>query len=471
MIQLKRQIKKIYRNWSNDQYIYEKKNNVFTPITYKDFIEKSLSIAKYLLDHDYKNKTIILLSENSINLMACDLAISLYVGRSAIVCKEWTKNDLEEGIKEIKSSLLIYSNRYEKIAKEIKKDMNINIISMENIKTEFNKDLLDLKIKDHNKVSKIVFSSGTTGKSKGVELTINNIFSGLNSLQKRCNLTHEDSSYLFLPLHHTYASVCHFMYSLYTGHRLYLASSTQNIREELLEVNPTIFCCVPLVLYNLYDYYKDNIDKAFGTNIRCVICGGAPLSKEIRKVFREKNINLMQTYALTETSSSFTLAYPYHDDLESAGELYEDIDVKIINKDKQGIGEIIVRGDNVCKGYTDKSLNVKVFDNNGYFHTGDLGYIKDNKLYIKGRKKKILVTSNGENVSAESIENNIKIRNKNIKSVKAYIKNDKIAVNIYVTEDDDYDKIINEYNNEISKYEKISSYKIIKDSLDVRLKQ
>ena len=327
----------------------------------------------------------------------------------------------------------------------------------------------DLKVKRSNAISKIVFSSGTTGKSKGVKLTVKNIYSGLNSLQKRCHLTHDDYAYMFLPMHHTYASICHFMYSLVTGHRLYLASSTSNIAKELLETNPTIFCCVPLVLNNLYNAYKEDIDKAFGTNIRCVICGGAPLSKEIRKAFKDKKMCLMQTYAMTETSSSFTLAYPFHDDLESAGEIYEDIDVKVIDKDNNGIGEIIVKGNNVFQGYTNKELNKLVFDKNGYFHTGDLGYIKSKKLYIFGRKKKILVTSNGENVDAETIENSIKEKDSSIVEVKAYIKDDKIAVNIYVKGELD-SSIIDKYNEEVPKYERISSFTIYKDSIDTRLK-
>ena len=259
------------------------------------------------------------------------------------------------------------------------------------------------------------------------------------------------------------------MYSLITGHRLYLASSTSNIGKELLETNPTIFCCVPLVLNKLYDTYKENIDTAFGNNIRCIICGGAPLSKEIRKIFKDKKMCLMQTYAMNENSYSFTLAYLFHDDLESDGEIYEDIDVKVIDKDNNGIGEIIVKGDNVFQGYTNKKLNKLVFDKNGYFHTGDLGYIRRNRLYIFGRKKKMLVTSNGENIDAETIENRIKEKDKNIVEVKAYIKDDKIAVNIYVSDDID-SNIVDEYNKEVPKYERISSFTIYRDSLDTRLK-
>ena len=471
-MQLKRIIKNNYKKWKNDEYIYEKDNKGnYQSITYGKFIEDSLGIAKELIDKGYKNKKIIIISENSINLMKCDFAISFFVGLSAVVSKEWKKNDLLNGIKELKADLLIYSDNFNKLAKEIEKDINIKTLNMKDIKTDFSKELFALPIKSQNKAAKIVFSSGTTGKSKAVKLSLKNIFAGLTSLTRRCNFTHEDSTYLFLPLNHTYASVYNFMYSLIKGYRIYLASSTANIGKELLETNPTIFCAVPLVFNKLLQGYKEKIAYAFGKNIKYLFCGGAPISKETRKAYKDNNLNLMQAYALSETASSLAIAYPYQDDLESAGTIFEDLDVKVFEPDKDGVGEIIVKGDCVFLGYTDKSLTKRVFDENNYFHTGDLGLIKDNKIYLKGRKKKMLLTSNGENIIASSIEENIKSRSKYIQDVKAYIKNDKLAIDVYVKEKIDLETIINTYNSEVPKYERIDSFNLYLDSIDTRLKQ
>ncbi len=471
-MQLKRILKKNYKEWKNDEYIYQKDNNgIYQSITYGKFIEDSLGIAKDLIDQGYKNKKIIIISENSINLMKCDFAISFFVGLSAPVSKEWKKRDLLNGIEELKADLLIYSDNFKDMVKEIEKEIDIKTINMKNLKTIFNLDLFELPIKNQNKAAKIVFSSGTTGKSKAVKLSLKNIFAGLPSLTRRCKFTHEDSTYLFLPLNHTYASVYNFMYSLIKGYRIYLASSTANIGKELLETNPTIFCAVPLVFNNLYQAYQDKISIAFGKNIKYLFCGGAPITKELRKVYKDNNLNLMQAYALSETASSLAIAYPYQDDLESVGTIFEDLDVKIYEPDKDGIGEIIVKGDCVFLGYIDKSLTKRVFDDKGYFHTGDLGIIKNNKIYLKGRKKKMLLTSNGENIIASSIEDNIKNRSESIQTVKAYIKDDKLAVDIYVKDKIDVDSIIETYNNEVPKYERISSYNIYLDSIDTRLKQ
>ena len=471
-MQLKRILKRDYKDWYQDPYIYEKdENGVYQNITFGKFIEDVYGIASYLKENGYQNKNIMILSENSIKLMEYDLAISFFVGVSAPVSKEWKKDDVISGIKELKADLLIYSNKYEEIAKEVGKESNITILNIHKIKPVFHKDYFDFKIKSQNKCAKIVFSSGTTGKSKAVKLSLKNIFAGYPSLLRRCPFTHEDSTYLFLPLNHTYASVYNFFYSIIAGYRIYLASSTQNIGKELLETNPTIFCAVPLVFNNLLEAYQDKINYAFGKNIKYLFCGGAPISEETRKIYKEKGLNLMQAYALSETASSLAIAYPYQDDLKSVGTIFEDMDVKIVDKDKNGVGEIVVKGDAVFLGYTDKSLNKKVFDKDGYFHTGDLGYIKDHKIFLQGRKKKMLLTSNGENVMAESIEEKLKMKNSNIKDVKAYVKNDKIVVDIYTTEEIDIESIIKEYNKEVARYERVSSYNVKKDSIDTRLKQ
>lgn len=472
MIDLKNIIKRDCIDWNNDPYIYEKNSeDKYEYITFVDFIKHSLGIAKYLIDNGYKDKKIIMISENSSRLMEFDLAVTFYVGVSAVVSKEWKLNDLLLGIEELKADLVIYSDRYKELIAELQKQSNISVLRMNDVEEVYDDSLLDLEIKDENDLAKIVFSSGTTGKSKAVMLSLKNIFAGFDSLNRRCQLSHDDSAYLFLPLNHTYAEVYNFMYSLVGGYSLYLASSTQNIGKELLESNPTVFCAVPLVFNNLLAAYKDNINMAFGKNIKYLFSGGAPISKEARQTYKDKGLFLMQAYALSETSSSLCIAYPGDDDLESVGTIFEDMDVKVYEPDENGVGEIICKGDSVFLGYTDDSLTKRVFDEEGYFHTGDLGLIKDNKIFLKGRKKKMLLSSNGENIMAESIEEGIKKQDSNIRDVKAYIKNDKLACDIYVEGEIDAEKVISEYNKDVPRYEQVTDYRVIKDSIDIRLKQ
>jgi long-subunit acyl-CoA synthetase (AMP-forming) len=471
MIYLKRIIKSDYKKWYNDPYIYEKVNGKYEYITFGKFFEHVFSIANTLINKKLKNKKIIIYSENSIKLMECDLAISLYVGISAPVSKEWKYDELCDGIEELNASCIIYSNKYKDVIDKIKDKYNIELICMDEIKYHFTKDMLEMNVKPFDKVAKIVFSSGTTGRSKAVQLSLRNIFAGYPSLIRRCPFNHNDSTYLFLPLNHTYASVYNFMYSLLAGYKIYLASSVANIGSELLETNPTIFCAVPLVFNNLLNSYQDKISYAFGTNIKYLFSGGAPMSKETRQKYKDAGLNLMQAYALSETASSLAIAYPYQDDLESVGTIFEDMDVQVYNPDKKGIGEIIVKGEAVFKGYTDNTLNKRVFDEKGYFHSGDTGYIKDGKIYLCGRIKKMLLTSNGENVDPTNIETKIKDMDSHIKDVKAYIKDDKIAINVYVDKTIDIDTIVENYNQDIPRYERVEYYKVYKDSIDTRLKQ
>ena len=122
------------------------------------------------------------------------------------------------------------------------------------------------------------------------------------------------------------------------------------------------------------------------------------------------------------TSSSFSIDYPDKRDDYSCGIIFESIDAKIYEPNEEGIGEIIVKGDNVFLGYLDEKLTKEVFDENGYFHTGDMGYIKDNKLYLKGRKKKILIASNGENIDVDQLSKILMSINDNITNVKLFLK-------------------------------------------------
>ena len=193
---LKSIIKRDYNKWYSDPYIYEKVNDKYEYITFGKFIENSLGIANDLIKRGYKNKRIMIISENSTKLMEVDIAVTFYVGLCAIVSKEWKKTDLIQGIDELKADLLLYSDNYKDVVKDVLKERKIDSMHLNDLDTSFNNSLFDLPIKNKNKPAKIVFSSGTTGKSKAVMLSLKNIFAGYNSLTRRCPFNHKDSTYL-----------------------------------------------------------------------------------------------------------------------------------------------------------------------------------------------------------------------------------------------------------------------------------
>lgn len=456
-------------------YIYEKKDGKFLPISYSGFLEKTRKIAHYLLEKGKKGEKIIIFSNNSIDLMAIDLAIACYVGVSIIVSKEWKEDDLKEAITFLDVSCVIYSNSKETIIKNLKQEnLTVDYISIEddlnNINSQTNKDLPQ---KGNDECVKIVFSSGTTGYPKAVMLSFKNIFAGLPSLKRRVILTEEDSTYLFLPLNHTYGCIYNFYYSLVIGYKIYLASSIQKLGEELQETNPTIFCAVPVIYRTFYEKSKHLLGQAFGKNIKYLFCGGAKLDKEILRTYKEQNLTILEAYALSETASSLSIDYANDKEEESVGTIFEDIEVKIANEDESGYGEIIVKGDNVFLGYANNQTLTNQVMKDGYFYTGDIGYIKDNKIYLIGRKKEILIGENGENISKEKLEEKIKRKDSNINKVKVYWKNNKLSCTIYLKEKENknWDHFIENLNKSLPKYENIKTYNVVMDSVEQRLKQ
>ncbi len=486
MIKIEEVLKSDYQKWKNNDYIFEKENGRYKSITFGKFIEKSVYLAEYLLSKNLKGKKIMIFSENSINWMITDIAIMSYVGESVTISKEWKYDDVDYAINLLNVDCIIYSSSKKEIVNQLKnKYKEMLYICMEEkyqeilkIGKELNNkksEMFDFESKNSDECVKIIFTSGTSAMPKAVKLSLKNIFAGAKPLSLRAKPDENDICYLFLPLTHTYGNIYNFVYSLLFGFKIYLASSTQEIPKELLEVNPTIFCSVPLIYINMYNVAKDNLTKVFGNRIRYLFCGGANWDKNIRKFYKDSGLNLLEAYALSETASSFAIEYPNRDDFESVGTIFENIDVKIIDKSENGHGEIVVKGDNVFLGYANNEEETKkAFTDDGYFKTGDIGFIDDkNKLYIVGRKKKILLGSKGENISINRISNKLKEANNNISSIKLFIKNEKLNCLIYLKKEDstNWEKVIYDYNNNCPKYERIEEYQIIIDSVYTRLKQ
>lgn len=451
-----------YKKFGKKNFVYEKQNNKYKSITYKDFITKVTHLAKALINKKLKDKNILIYSKNSKNYMIADLAIISYVGTTININEQTKQEELETIIKELNIDAILYDDTKKDIINDIKdlypklKYINIDktIKDIKDKTPDFN-----LENKNHEICSKIVFSSGTTSNPKGAMLSLKNILSGYIPLQKRANLNDTDTIYLFLPLHHTYANIYNFIYGFISGLKIYLSSGVQNIAQELQEVKPTIFCAVPLVYKKIAEASSDKLKYAFGPNIRRLFCGGAKFDKETRKLYKDNNLPLCEAYALTETASSFSIEYLNNDDYESVGTIFENINVKIINE-KNGVGDIVVKGDNVFIGYVNNDkLTKESFTEDGYFITGDIGYIKDNKLYLTGRKETTLIGENGENIYPKEIENKLKSLSKNILKVKVKLINNKLTCDIYLNKIEDITNIIDKYNKQVTKKDIIKEYK------------
>ena len=490
-------LKENFKKWGNKNFIYTRIGNEFVAKTFEQTINDVWALTESLLHLGLEKKHILIYGENSYEWAISDLAIMGYVGVTVAANKEWKEHDLENMINIADVKCIIYSNTKKELIENIKQKFDIKYISIQDdlpMLLEKGYELLEQKtIKDSfrerniEEMCKIVFTSGTTSTSKAVMLSGKNLFCGFESLYKRAKMGLEDKTYLFLPLNHTYAGIYNFLACLYFGMELYLCSDNDKIFEELQMVKPTIFCAVPLIYERVYamlgevvikeaqinknEAYIKKVKDMFGGNIKYLFCGGAKHNIEIRKFYKDIGFQMLEAYALTETASSCSIEYCDSKNIKSVGTIFEDIEVEFIDIDENGYGEIIVKGDNVALGYynNEKETN-KVFDENGYFHTGDIGYKDENdELYLVGRKRRNILFSNGENIYPDEIEELI-INNEEITKVKVYEKDEKITATIYVKEDIDVDKIIENINKILPTYKNIKQYEVIQDTINTRLK-
>ncbi len=476
-----------YKIRREKDYIFTRVGGIYKPVTFGYVIESAVYLARALNSMGLYQKKIIVYGENSVEWMIADLAIMAYVGINIGIDKEWKVGDVSNTIDMLSANAIIYSETKENVINLLRDDYPmVTFISMKDFPALIQKgkeasagfSLFDFPKKSSTECIRVVFSSGTLSFPKAVMLSDKNIFSGWESFQKRAPLDENDVCYLFLPLHHTYAGIYNFLYSLLSGISIYLGTHSKNIAEELLIVNPTVFCGVPLIYRRFYEAVGANIGllgKVFGSRIRYLFCGGAYLDETIRKEYLKAGLNLLIAYALSETGSSFAIEYSHNQNTKSVGTVYEDIDVIIADANEKGEGEIRVKGDNVFLGYMNNPEATKrAFDENGYFCTGDLGYMDpERNLYLVGRKKKMLLMENGENIYPENIEERMKRKNPNISKVRICLDGKLLHATLYIQQKEafDYDSFIKEINDEAVKNEKISKYEIIIDSVDARMKQ
>ena len=295
----------------------------------------------------------------------------------------------------------------------------------------------DYKI-DTNKLASIVFTSGTTGKGKGVMLSQANI--GLDMTLGMYNFDITRKTLHVLPPHHTFGSTVNYVGHLAQGCEVYISSGIKHVSDEIREQQPTHLILVPAFLEvmnrkiwttarkggkeGLLRFMmkcsdllrKLGIDvrrklfasvlSAFGGKLELIICGGAKLDEEIIRTFDSLGITILNGYGITECSPLISANRNEYRKPGRVGTPILACRVKIDDPDENGEGEICVKGPNVMLGYYDNpEATAEVFDKDGFFHTGDYGKLdEEGWIYITGRKKNLIILSNGKNVYPEEIE-------------------------------------------------------------------
>lgn len=303
-----------------------------------------------------------------------------------------------------------------------------------------NRSFVDYVI-DPNRMRILLFTSGTTAAAKAVMHSHATVATNLMAMCKMVYIAKEDVFFSVLPLHHTYECTCGFLCPIYRGSCIAQCEGLRYILANLKEARATVMLVVPLIAETFYkkinkgirvnkmtlakvnfaltvtkalrkvgvdkrrDFFKPILDQ-FGGALRLLIIGGAKVKPEIIDALNAFGLLTLQGYGLTECAPIIALNCDKNPKSSSAGQALPGVEIEVANPDENGIGEFIARGKNVMLGYyNDPAATAAAIDKDGFFHTGDLGYIdSENFLIITGRKKNVIVTTNGKNIYPEEIE-------------------------------------------------------------------
>ncbi|WP_227018170.1 AMP-dependent synthetase/ligase [Sinanaerobacter chloroacetimidivorans] len=445
-------------------HVKDKVGGPYRGITYKEAKADVDALGTALNSLGLKGKCISIIGDNRYEWAISYLAVVCGTGIVVPLDKELNASELEQLIKEAGVECIIYTNKYEKIFQDMKNRGETNLKFLINMDAEVsdetrlslreiteagkvlmengNREFLDAQI-ERDVMSIILFTSGTTGIAKGVMLSHGNIVEDLMASPTLLEVRPEDVFFSVLPIHHTYECTCGFLMPLYRGASIAYCEGLKYIVKNLSEARPTIFLGVPLIVESLHKKIWQNAKKSgkadtlkkviainkitkkigldlapiffkqiialFGGRMKVIICGGAAIDPNILQGIRDFGVNAVQGYGLTECAPICALnpdKYPKND---AAGYIPPGFGIKIHEPDPEtGIGEICARGGNVMLGYYNNPEASAEVLKDGWFHTGDLGYLdEDNFVHITGRIKNVIITKNGKNVYPEEIENYI----------------------------------------------------------------
>lgn len=513
----------------------------FREITYKEFRKDVTRVGASLIEKlGLKDKKIAIMGENSYEWAVSYYSVVCGTGTVVPLDKELPANEIVNLVNRSKAEAIFYSSRKRDLINSIKDEVKtlkyfIELYSEENalentFKGEndytFN-ELLDMGKEypenilmnvpiDPEEFKFLLFTSGTTAEAKGVMLTNKNIIDNIEAAIKIVHLYDDDRFFSVLPMHHSYESTVGMMIPIYCGVSIAYAGGLKSIANDLKETHPTVMLVVPALIENLMKKVNKGIEKQgktktvhfmmrltnalgkpgralkkkvfkqildnLGGRVRIIVSAAAPIDPFIGKEIEDLGIMFVQGYGLTETSPLATLVPETDRRPDSVGIPGECCEVKIENPNEDGIGEVIIKGTNVTQGYFENEEETKKSIVDGWFHSGDLGYIdKTGFLYLTGRCKNLIITGNGKNVYPEELEvlvNKIPYVNESMVYAKQDPKDEKeqiIAVrvtldNAYLEEkygkgnipsDDELHEIVWQEIKEVNKG--LSTFKWIKD--------
>jgi len=477
-----RDLVKIYREEFGDKVAFKYKKNPesktpeYVHVSYAKFANDIKFLGTKLLSLGLEKSKVAIIGPNRYEWCVSYLAVTTSNMTIVPLDKSLPDNEIKNLIKRSNAETIIFDSKYKNVFEEIKKENNTmlkNYFCMDNEYSKLIEEGKDLvkngnnaydKIKLNPKdISILLFTSGTTSQAKGVLLSQSNICSNINAIANHLYIDKNDTLLSFLPLHHTFESSITFLFGTSRGITVAFCDGLKYIAQNLKEYNITVFVCVPLMLETMYKKIQKSIEKQgktelvntmtaisnallkvkidvrrkvfksilenIGENLRMVVSGAAAISKETIEGFENFGITVIQGYGLTETSPVVSAERFSKKRVGSVGVPLKGVDIKIDEPNEFGVGEVLVKGPNVMHGYYENKEATDEVLKGKWFYTGDLGLIdKDGFLFIKGRKKTVIVLKNGKNVFPEEIEALI--------NTKPYIKESMVFGSLQ--EDGDY---------------------------------
>lgn len=457
---------------SKPAFMYQNKKSDIV-VDYVQFKSEVEALGTYLFETGFKNCHIAVFGENSYEWILTHFAVTC--GKNVVVPidKELDVDNVAELLIDSESKVLVYSNTYSDIVEQLQtKLIDVTYINMKDIPSLIEKgkklmangytEYIDANV-GRDDLASIVYTSGTTGKSKGVMLTHNNFCSSLYGAC--CNALITGPSVLYLPLHHTFGLVASVFALMYYGYPNYINKSLKKLSDDFKKCKPQLILAVPLIVETLYKNIwatakKQGKDKAlkllikisdtllkckidlrkvlfksvisaFGGNLDLIVSGGAPVDVKYINAFKSFGITVLNGYGITECGPIVAVNRNKFNVVGSVGVPLCCNEVRIAED-----GEVLVKGDNVMAGYYHNDIeNKKAFTDDGWFRTGDIGYLDEyGALHITGRIKNLIILGNGENIPAESIEEQI-YTIPYVKEVIAYGKDNVIVAEVYLDEE------------------------------------
>ena len=437
------------------------KPDKYDAIDYDDYKEQVDELGTALIDMGLKDKRIAVIGENRYEWALAYMAVVAGTGIVVPLDKSLPEGEIESLIMRSDVEAIFYTKTYKNIMKRIREENKYNLkyfICMdkedlqdgelyiydlkekgEELIEKGNREFLDAKI-DNEKMSIMLFTSGTTSMSKAVMLSQKNICTNLMDIASVIRLDENDTMLSFLPLHHTFECTVGFLYPIYSGAKIAYCEGIRHIADNIKDYHVTAMISVPVLFETMYKKLMKTIEKQgkmekvktgikisnfllkfgidirrklfkeihekLGGKVRLFVNGAAALDKETEIGFNALGFKIVQGYGLTETSPVVAAGNDKYTKIGSIGKVLPSVEVKIVDKDENGVGEIAVKGDSVMLGYYNNDEANKAVFQDGWFLTGDLGYMdEEDFLHIVSRKKNVIVLKNGKNIYPEELEN------------------------------------------------------------------